>query len=397
MKHLKKYISQHTSILTVDFCCGTNPRMTQFILEYLMTRWKEQKAMAGLYFPIMIPLRLIYESQMSLMQCKQLSIFFPIKNWGLQIREENEQHVKHHLQQSLTHNENGLFSLLKMLRINIGFIPCLPSLLNCTKNLKHLHIIHDSVHLDTSHIAAYFKAVSALKNLKDLVMEVYSKTGIDVTDLLEMKTKNNLKLNALILGGCIFRPNSMANYLKMNISISWLSLFLQDDKALEVDNILRVLPDLRSLSKFGLSNCRFSSGRIGNLHPIATQLTSLSLVSCGLTEDHLLNLFSFLSKAKELLIVDLSRNQFSRRSVHRLAQCLGNIPCLLDLRLENVGLGDLSATWLAQSLQHNTTLKKLILDRNWIGQVGKQALFWIYVQIFFRNQPEYPHKITDSR
>ncbi|XP_072042869.1 NACHT, LRR and PYD domains-containing protein 3-like [Amphiura filiformis] len=374
---------------TLHFCCGTKSNATRFLLEY-MVKVMKPKGM-GIINP---HLRHIYESQLSYKQCQEfVSLYSRLDRIKLIINEDYIPCVQY-LFDLFESSQQGLFPMLTEIQINTSITPLLQSIVKHATNLNRVTVYIDRQFCEVSdngesYLTLFYQAVSSISSLKHLGLLSTIIQKCDATPLIQMLTKNKVKLEELILMHFQLDPNAVAHFLRTNNFITRVSL-ANSDGLQSVDEIFQVLPYLSKMYYLSLIGYRVSSGVIKHLRSVVSQLAHLRLRCCGLNETHLLELVAFLSKAQKLTTLDLSHNLFPASSFVSLARYLEKIPQLAKLCLVNTGLEDEGACELAKCLISKPTLRTLELDKNWIGPIGKRELCLVYLLIFIRSHPGYP-------
>ena len=366
----------------LDFCCGTNPKATAPCLRHMMC--VVSVSLTG-NFDTSLHLGHIFESQLDHKQCEKfLPIYSSVKT-GLHITRNMLPSVCH-----LTHlhraSKRTVLSTLERIIIETDFISWLPSLLRCTTNLKTLTISKEGFNSlpmksdDESNLTACFQAISDRPCLETLLLESAAEVlAHDVTNLLHLLYENKANLSVLVLFGFKFNFHTMAQFLSICTSLSYLGLWGVHDQREErrpaADEIMRMMPKLTKLSGIGFTQIAIGNG-VKYLKPIANQLKEVALDCCQLSENNLMDLIHSLNGANQLTKIELCNNwlSLSACSTESFARWLEGLPQLQTVNLRRTGLNDECTCILAKHLKNKPTLAVLHIGGNPVSAIGKNAL-----------------------
>ena len=379
----------------LEFCCGLQPQITSTLVKYLSEKQDQllittPPDLYKLEKDISIHLPHIFESQLSLEQCVDLvPLVSSEDNLSLTITHKLIPVVLYLLKiHKSSPRSLGLFPRLRYLEITTGFQTWLPTLLEYTSNLTSVHmIITKSPTTPIANIDLMFRALSALNLVSLQLKNEISNAQFDVTNLLCLLTRRNVKITRLNLDSFQFDIKTMVGYMSTSgISLSSLVLcgsiigpfqpgFVNmQERLTTIHEIIKNMSSLKKLEYLELGRFRIGSS-VKYLKSVVPQLHVLALEFCALGESHLKELFSLLKKTQKLKVLNLSQNIISATSMEHFVEALKNIPFLETLMLGNAGLTDKSACILANCLKEKPTLCFLNLDNNpGIGPLGWKAL-----------------------
>ena len=380
---------------TLDFCCGKNPKATALFLRHFLKLHKNMTTTRTIN--IAFHLHHIFESKLSQMQCEELVPLYLCNSFALIVTQQDIPIIFNLLNLLIDSSKESIFSKLVELIINVDFSSWLPILLKCTPALRSLSItpqgfINFTLKSPDLHLMAEcFRAISELSNLESLSLHSENKHELDISSLLEMLHQHKVKLSFLLLYGFQFDSKSMPQFLATATSLS--QLYLKGTRNMQNEpppahEIMQVLCRCAKLNELSLGFFEVSSA-VSCLKSIVPKLQALSLFVCKLSEKHLMTLFSFLNRAKQLRLLNLTGNPFSIHTTLAFVKCIAGMPKLRELFLDYTGLNDECACILAKDLNKRQTLHILSLDMNPIGPRGKRKLFFVYLLLFLRVNPTY--------
>ena len=299
------HILQYIPVLKI--CCGIKPHMSRAhsLLQHILNIQDETDENVT---DITFHLGHIYENQLSYEEYLELvPVYLGANNVQMTISHQEVPYILYvlNLSESSTTRHSGLFSTLNRLTIQTAsVIPHLPSLLQQTTNLDGFKMGTNDSNIKTTHLTEMYKAIVTLPKLTKLWLNDRS-NSLDATDLLHMLTRHKPnKLVSFLLFGYHFDFTAMAEFLvhfKKSLSLLGLksTLDAQDQHTVAIDEVIKVLPDLKKLVALHLVHYNVSDA-VEYLRPIVPQLIRLFLPNCALEEKHLLQLFSFLHTAQKL-------------------------------------------------------------------------------------------------
>ncbi|XP_072894401.1 NACHT, LRR and PYD domains-containing protein 3-like [Hemitrygon akajei] len=160
---------------------------------------------------------------------------------------------------------------------------------------------------------------------------------------------------------------------KCKIQKLWLNHVGITDSGAE--DLISALSTNRSLTVLDLSGNELGDSGV-KLVSVALRnpeckIQKLGLREVSLTDSGAEDLASSLSTNRSLTELDLSRNELGGSGVKLVSAALGNAECKIQkLDLDDVGLGDAGAEYLASTLNTNRSLTELNLNENKLGDSG---------------------------